>query len=300
MRHPNWQKIDTLPVSVIQVEERLRTASPTAVASIVSSIQEVGRILQPILVRKVKGGYRLMDGLHRLCAAKEIGLEDVPVSVSNCTLDQAIRIEVDANLAGAPLSALDMAVFLAAHKALYEKDHPETARGSAGGRAKNGVLTDIMSVSSFATNAAEVFNKDERHIRRLISVGEKLSREEIGQLRSATRRVQFTDLQQIAKCGDASDRANICRALGDGSAKSAKEVLARKKTPGTAVKDPVEAARSKLNDAYSRAPKEARRRFVDDHRDELLELLGQEAPIARDEIVETDAEIVPFTTKRAG
>ena len=56
MRAPNWQKIETLPGSVIQVEERLRTASPTAVASIVSSIQEVGSILQPLLVRKVKDG----------------------------------------------------------------------------------------------------------------------------------------------------------------------------------------------------------------------------------------------------
>ncbi|AZV77962.1 hypothetical protein EBB79_08680 [Parasedimentitalea marina] len=128
MRHPNWQKINTLPVSTIQVEERLRTASPTAVASIVSSIQEVGRILQPLLVRKVKDGYRLMDGLHRLCAAKEVGLEEIPVSVSDCTLDQAIRTEVDANVAGAPLSVLDMAVFLSAHKALYEKDHPEAKR----------------------------------------------------------------------------------------------------------------------------------------------------------------------------
>ncbi|WP_164860760.1 ParB/RepB/Spo0J family partition protein [Parasedimentitalea marina] len=300
MRHPNWQKIDTLPVTSIQVEERLRTASPTGVASIVSSISEVGRILQPLLVRKVNGGYRLMDGLHRLCAAQEIGLEEVPVSVSNCTLDQAIRIEVDANVAGAPLSALDMAVFLAAHKALYEKDHPEAARGSAGGRAKNGVPTDIMSVSSFAANASEVFDKGERHIRRLISVGGKLSREEISQLRNAPKRIQFTDLELIAKCGEATDRANICRALGDGTAKSAKEVLARKKSPGTAVKDPVEAARRKLNDAYSRAPKEARRRFAEDHRDELLELLGKDALVVSDEALETDAEIVPFTSKRAG
>jgi len=198
------------------------------------------------------------------------------------------------------LNALDMAVFLATHKALYEKEHPELKRGSAGGRAKNGLLTDEMSVSSFATNASEIFSKGERQIYRLISVGEKLSREEITQLRNATRKVQFTDLEQIAKCGDASDRANICRALGDGSAKSAKEVLARKKTPGTAVKDPVEAARSKLNDAYSRAPKEARRRFVDDHRDELLELLGQDAPTESDEITKPDAKIVPFSSKRAG
>lgn len=299
MTPPNWQKIDTLPVSNIQVEERLRTASPTAVASIVSSIQEVGRILQPLLVRKVKGGYRLMDGLHRLCAAREIGLEDVPVSVSDCTLDQAIRIEVDANLAGAPLSALDMAVFLSAHKALYEKDHPEAARGMAGARGRWNA-TDIMSVASFSANAAEVFGKDARHIRRLISVGEKLSREEARLLREAPRKVQFTDLEQIAKCGSPIDRYDICRALGEGSAKSAKEVLARKKAPGTAVKDPIEAARKKLNDAYSRAPKEARRRFAHSHRDELLEFLGEEVSTESDEAPEIDAEIVPFKALKQG
>ena len=66
-----------------------------------------------------------MDGLHRLCATREIGLENVSVSVSDCTLDQAVRIEVDANVVGAPLSALEMAVFQFAHKALNEKDHPE-------------------------------------------------------------------------------------------------------------------------------------------------------------------------------
>ena len=55
-----------------------------------------------------------------------------------------------------------------------------------------------------------------------------------------------------------------------------------------------------MNDAYTRAPKEARRRFVDDHRDELLELLGEDAQVKSDETPETDAEIVPFSTKRAG
>ncbi|XHE55944.1 ParB/RepB/Spo0J family partition protein [Phaeobacter sp. BS34] len=99
MTPPVWQQIQTLPVDDIQVEERLRTASETAVASIVSSIQEVGSILQPLLVRRVKDGYRLLDGLHRLTAAKEAGLAEVPVKVSECTNDQAIRIEVDANVA---------------------------------------------------------------------------------------------------------------------------------------------------------------------------------------------------------
>lgn len=51
---------------------------------------------------------------------------------------------------------------------------------------------------------------------------------------------------------------------------------------------------------YSRAPKEARRRFVDDHRDELLELLGQDAPSESDEITKPDAKIVPFSSQRMG
>lgn len=294
MRPPNWQKIDTLPVSAIQVEERLRTASPTAVDSIVSSIQEVGCILQPLLVRKVKGGYRLMDGLHRLCAAKEIGLEDVPVSVSDCTLDQAIRIEVDANVAGAPLSALDMAVFLAAHKALYEKDHPEAARGLAGAKGRWNA-NDKMSFASFSANAADVFDKSQKTIQRLISVGEKLSREEIAQLRNAPKRVQFNDLEQISKCGYDADRAKICRALGDGSAKSAKEVLSRNKQPGAAVQSPVEKAQSKIAEAWARAPLEARRRFVAASLDDLVELINEhEAP----DLPVGDADVISFQSRR--
>jgi len=72
----------------------------------------------------------------------------------------------------------------------------------------------------------------------------------------------------------------------------------------TAVNDPVETARRKISDAYARAPKVARRRFADEHRDELLELLGEEVSIESDEApeidAETDAEIVPFTARKQG
>ncbi|MCF6432935.1 ParB N-terminal domain-containing protein [Leisingera sp. MMG026] len=291
MTPPNWQKIQTLPVAEIQVEERLRTASPTAVASIVSSIHEVGSILQPLLVRRVKDGYRLMDGLHRLTAAKEAGLEEVPVKVSECTNDQAIRIEVDANVAGAPLTPLDMAVFLAEHKRLYELDNPETAQGKAGAHGRWNA-TDIMSVASFSANAAEVFGKGDRHIRRLISVGEKLSKGEIAQLRAAPNRVQFKDLEHIAKCGAQADRSAICTALGEGKAKSAKEVLDRMKPSGQAVQTTPEMQASKLSDTFTRATKAARLEFVRRHEDELAALL--------DEVQQQVAtgEVVPFSSQR--
>ncbi|MEP4034902.1 ParB N-terminal domain-containing protein [Pseudophaeobacter sp.] len=292
MTPPNWQTTHTLPVADIQVEERLRIASQPAVASIVSSIHEVGSILQPLLVRRVKGGYRLMDGLHRLTAAKEVGLVEVPVKVSDCTNEQAIRIEVDANVAGAPLTPLDMAVFLAAHKELYERENPETAQGKAGAHGRWNA-TDIMSVASFSANAAEVFGKGDRHIRRLISVGEKLSKEEIALLREAPKKVQFKDLEHIAKCGEPEDRSAICMALGTGEAKSAKEVLDRKKAAGAQVQSTTGQQVSKLKDAYSRAKKAARKEFVRLHCDELIELIHE---IALEE--DKAAEVVPFTSTR--
>ncbi|WP_051357830.1 ParB/RepB/Spo0J family partition protein [Leisingera caerulea] len=291
MTPPNWQKIQTLPVADIQVEERLRTASATAVASIVSSIQEVGGILQPLLVRRIKDGYRLMDGLHRLTAAREAGLDEVPVKVTECTNDEAIRIEVDANVAGAPLTPLDMAVFLAEHKKLYELDNPDSTRGKAGARGRWNA-TDKMSVASFAANAAEVFGKGERQIFRLISVGEKLSKEEIGQLRCAPNRVQFKDLEHIAKCGAQSDRSEICAALGAGEAKSAKEVLDRKKAPGAATVSSAEAQSGKIGDAFSRASKAARLQFVRTHFDDLAALLAEAQQQA------AAGEVVPFSSKR--
>ncbi len=292
MTPPNWQNTQSLPVADIQVEERLRIASKPAVASIVSSIQEVGSILQPLLVRRIKTGYRLMDGLHRLTAAKQVGLKEVPVKVSECTNDQAIRIEVDANVAGAPLTPLDMAVFLAAHKELYERENPEAAQGKAGAHGRWNA-TDIMSVASFSANAAEVFGKGDRHIRRLISVGEKLSKAEIDLLRKAPNRVQFIDLEHIAKCGAQADRSAICAALGAGEAKTAKEVLDRKKAPGAAVLSPLDQQIAKLKDAYSRAQKSARREFVRLHSDELIELIHE---ISAEE--EGAAEVVSFASKR--
>ncbi len=106
-----------------------------------------------------------------------------------------------------------------------------------------------MSVRSFAATSASKMGVSERTVFRLLAAGQALGPREIQELRDAPKKVSLSDLQEIAKCGSPTDRYDICRALGDGSAKSAKEVLARKKAPGTAIKDPVEAARGKLNDA---------------------------------------------------
>jgi len=282
-------EIHQIPIAEIEVEARLRDASPTGVNSIVSSILEIGEIMQPLILRKMPEGYRLLDGLHRLRAAEQVGLDVVPAHVRTCSNNDAVRIEVDANLAGAPLNALDMAVFLAEHQRLYELENPQAAHGHAGAAARWNANV-IMSVASFSANAAEVFGKNERTIQRLIKVGKNLSRADIGHLRDAPQKVQFKDLELIAKCGDPAERSKICAALGDGSAKSAKEVLERKKAPGAKALSPSDQHYAKLLDAWARAPKAAQRSFIRDKADELRELLGD---------LETEtAEVVSFSTHR--
>ncbi|PCH67054.1 MAG: chromosome partitioning protein ParB [Rhodobacteraceae bacterium] len=273
MSEPRWLKTDSLPVGEIETVARYRDASEAAVHSIAASVREIGIMLNPITVRRIRGGYRLIDGMHRLEAAKALELAEVPVRVCECTDAQAMRMEVDANLATAPLTPLDMALFLAAHKKLYEAAHPETRQGSAGGRAKNGVQTDMMSVCTFATNAAVSFGKTERHIRRLIEVGEKLPPEGVNLLRRASKRPEFGDLQVIAKC-DPAERMAICEAFAKGKTTAKAALKSLNAAPGAAVKNPVRDERNRLNDIFARASTVARRGFAGDNRAELLDLLG--------------------------
>ncbi|APE43624.1 hypothetical protein BOO69_09515 [Sulfitobacter alexandrii] len=291
MTTPTKQKITHLPPDAIQVEERLRGVSAAAVDTLVCSIRELG-LLHPLQVQKIKGGYRLLDGMHRLTAARKLGLSEVPVSVFTCSNHQAMKIEVEGNLAGAPLNPLDMGLFLAAQKRLYEEEHPETRNGAKGLNAINGVQTDKMSIWSFAANAADVLGKNERSIRRLIKAATDLAPDEIAMLRRAERRVQLNDLEFLGKLGDAGDRRAICEALSQGTAKNARAALrAQGVQPGAAVKTKADQDSGKLAETWARASKAARRQFVRDHAVPLRELLDQlDAP---------GGEIVSFESRRS-
>ena len=172
-------------------------------------------------------------------------------------------MEVDDNIAGAELTALDTAVFLAERKRLYEKLHPEAKQGFAGAAARWDA-TDTMSVASFAAATAEKFGLTDRHVRRMVAAGAALSPQEAQQLREAQKPITLKDLQVISKVKPA-ERREIVAQLVVGEAKSAADALKRHQqaTGQAPVKrdlDPVEAAFKALREAWSRAPKSAKQR----------------------------------------
>ena len=96
-------------------------------------------------------------GGHRLEAAKRLGWEEIEAKIwTDVTDDWAAIMEIDDNLAGAEMNALDTAVFLATRKQVYERLHPETKAGVAGGLARQGSATELSSVGRIPSSTTSM------------------------------------------------------------------------------------------------------------------------------------------------
>lgn len=277
MSEPTLLQISRVPLDQIEVRERLRPVSDAAVDSLIASISEIGVMKDAIHLRKKKDGrFHLIAGAHRLEAAKRLGWADIEAKVwTNVTDDWSRIMEVDDNLAGAELTPLDTAMFLAVRKEVYERLHPETKRGVAGAR-RRWDATDTMSVA-FVKTTAEKFSLSERHVFRLLAAGTKLAPDEANKLRRAPKPVRLEDLLQIAKTTEAPERYHVVDALAAGTAKSAAEARrswaqdGRPTLPQKA--DATEVDIGRLESAWTRASVTAQRRFVRLHATMIAEFL---------------------------
>ncbi|MDQ1847694.1 ParB N-terminal domain-containing protein [Gemmobacter fulvus] len=202
---------------------RLRPVSEAGVESLIASIAETGVMKDAIHLRKKKDGrLYLVAGAHRLEAARRLGWEEIEAKVwTDVTDDWALLMEVDDNLAGAEMNALDTAVFLATRKEVYERLHPETKRGMAGAMARWNA-TEPSSVA-FVKSTADKFGMTERQVYKIAAAGSSLDWDEVAQLRSAPRPVTLKDLGEIAKIGEPSERSGVVQRLATGEARSAAE-----------------------------------------------------------------------------
>jgi len=277
---PTLMQINRVTVSEVKgLLGRLRPVSEAGVESLLASIKEVGVMKDAIHVRKKKdGSFHLIAGAHRLEAAKRLGWKDVEAKVwTDVTDDWAHIMEIDDNLAGAEMNALDTAVFLARRKEIYERLHPETkAKTGAALAAQRWDTADTVSVASFAASTAEKFGLTDRHVRRMIAAGIKLAPNEVAELRAAPKAVTLKDLTEIGQIENTIERYDVVSHLSQGKSKSVTEALRtiRGASSDAQEKDPVDTGAKGISDAWKRAPIAARRRFVEEHRAALEEMLG--------------------------
>ena len=119
-------KANVVPIDLIDEGTRQRSFDPTLADAYAATLPTLG-LMQPIEVARSGERFRLLDGKHRLEAAKRVGWETIPVTIG--TLDDANEDasaalhEAFANLMRGDLSALDRMAHLAAaqdaHNALY-------------------------------------------------------------------------------------------------------------------------------------------------------------------------------------
>lgn len=268
MKSPTLMQQSRVRLAGLVIRDRMRPVSEAGVESLVASIAETGVMKDAIHVRKKKdGSLHLIAGAHRAAAARRLGWEEIEAKVwTDVTDDWARLMEIDDNLAGAEMNALDTAVFLAERKAVYERLHPEAKHG--GDRRSPGFQTELSSVRSFAAATAEKFGLTDRQVRKIVAAGAALHPTEIDQLRAAKRPLRLVDLQALAKVGDAVERQRVVAAFAGGDATSIARARAAyaAEERGTPLppKDPVDMQFLALANAWTRASAAARRRFLDE------------------------------------
>jgi len=266
----------------IEVHDRLRPVDEMGLGAILMTLREGEAPTDPVDVRRVRRNglvsYRLIDGLHRLEAARRKGRKTILSSIYEGTDADARLMEIERNLARAEMKPVDRAVFLLAYKEAYEKKYPE-ARAAIGEAliAKRWDTTSIMPVVSFAARVGEMAGQHESTVRRQYRAVSDLSPDEIETLRDAQKWVGYKDLAEIGKITDPEERGFVIGKLSAGEAKTVK--AARKayaasqgKAPGPLSDKDQKLAR--LSDAWARAGEANRRKFVEANAAEIEDLLN--------------------------
>jgi ParB family chromosome partitioning protein len=263
-----------LPVADITVPaDRLRPISEAKVTALMQVI-EAGVFLGAITLRRTGTVNTLIDGAHRLEAMTRLGRETIAVDVLECSAAEARQMEITGNLT-AGMTPIQDAIFLGVYQQEYEKAHPETKRGVAGGLVSQGRQP---TNSSFADLIAETRQISPRQVQRVIAAGRALTKAERDALQAVPHRIAMSEIEKLGKIGGEALRARAVGSLLAG--KRVADALRADQAGGDGEAAPdaaddarVEAAFKALLQAWNRSPKVARRRFVEGIRAEIDALL---------------------------
>ncbi|HEX2098277.1 MAG TPA: ParB/RepB/Spo0J family partition protein [Rubrobacteraceae bacterium] len=111
-------RFEEVPVSAIRpnAHQPRRNFSEESIKELAASIRELG-ILQPLVIRSTENGFELIAGERRLRAAKEAGLDRVPVLIRQAAASESMEMALVENLQREDLNPLETA---AAYQALMD------------------------------------------------------------------------------------------------------------------------------------------------------------------------------------
>lgn len=260
------RRIDTAEIAIadIVVADRLGTVQEAWVDAIATSMAESSQHT-PIRVAKAKGKkYRLIDGAHRIEAKRQLGEKTIRAEITKASPLEAKLEEIDTTLLRRKLTPLDRATFIAERKAVYEEMHPETKAGVAGGKARQGTASDIMS---FAESTAEKIGLSRKSIERAVSIHFQIDEAIRKRLAGTPIAENQNELLALAKQGP-QRQTRITDMLLAGEARNVRSALRvldghAEPAPAGARADTDEKNLKRLMDAWARASARNRARFIE-------------------------------------
>lgn len=255
--------LQDIPVAQIDVSDRLRAIDDGYVALLAENIAQTERLRQPLEVRKVKDGFRLIAGGHRHAAVQRLGWFSVPCFVFEASAEEARLAEIDENLVRHELNPLDRAVFLAERKSLYEALHPEAKKGgNRGNQHTGGRQTEIVS---FSRDTAERCGLTDRTIRTAVMIATRLDPQVRATIAGTWISRNQSELLQLVKSESAAEQRAIVAELLADTPKAKRVAEARRlvaNAPVPAEKHPDDKAFEALYSQWGRASAAAKRAFL--------------------------------------
>lgn len=221
-----------IDIAAIEVEDRLRLVDRDIVEAIAASFAEGATPADPYAGQKQPiavsvrddgtNGVVLVDGEHRLDAAKLLGWGRIKVIVRRQTAEERRKHEIHANLIRAELTILDRNVFIGRLAEIHEAQNADARNGgdrkSKKWREKN-QLANLANWSAFSKEAARRTGLAERSIRRARELAGKLSPDAVALIRGSKLADNQAQLQALAEL-DPTDQVKVAREIGEGRAAS--------------------------------------------------------------------------------
>jgi ParB family chromosome partitioning protein len=148
-------------IDEIKIIDRKRNAGD--ITQLSASINEIG-LLQPITVTS---DFRLIAGLHRLTACKNLGWKEIEVNVVDYDSEILSELaEIDENLIRNELTQFDKSIQTSRRKEIYEILHPQTKHG--GDRKSSPKVEDLIKnkTESFVEQTAKATNQSRQNVER--------------------------------------------------------------------------------------------------------------------------------------
>ena len=139
----------------------------TALQELAASIREQG-VLQPLLVRRVPGGYELIAGERRLRASRIAGLERIPVLCRRIEDDRKLELALIENIQRENLNPLEEAQAYRELQSINKYTQEEVARRVGKDRATVANSIRLLNLPDFVKNELAANRISAGHARALM------------------------------------------------------------------------------------------------------------------------------------